>query len=253
MLPTIQFGPLTAQTPGLIILLGIWIGLTIAERQSERFGIKANDLDQIVFTSLLIGVITARMAYVAAHLPAFSSNWLDIFSINPQLLNSWGGIVGFFLSALIVAQRKKLSLPQLADALSPAAAFFLIILPLSNLASGNAYGEPSNLPWSIDLWGAQRHPSQLYEALAALIIFITMFVVAPKRWNPKAGLTTSIFLASTFTARLFLEAFRAESTVLLGNIRAIEVFAWVGLSLSLFMIYRIRFKTYPKGETHAGE
>ena len=101
MFPTLQIGPLTVQTPGLLILLGIWLGLTIAERRAHRFGVDANHLDTIVFTSLLIGVISARLAFVAAHLAVFSSSWLDIFSLNPQLLDPWGGVVGFILSAFV--------------------------------------------------------------------------------------------------------------------------------------------------------
>ncbi len=46
----------------------------------------------------------------------------------------------------------------------------MLAVPLANLASGDAFGAPSSLPWAIELWGAARHPVQIYEAVAAGLI-----------------------------------------------------------------------------------
>ena len=37
MFPVLQIGPLALQTPGLLILIGIWVGLSVMERFASRF------------------------------------------------------------------------------------------------------------------------------------------------------------------------------------------------------------------------
>ena len=39
---------------------------------------------------------------------------------------------------------------------------------LGLLLSGEAFGAPTSLPWGVPLFGAVRHPTQIYLALAAL-------------------------------------------------------------------------------------
>jgi hypothetical protein len=46
------------------------------------------------------------------------------------------------------------------DALTPGLAVMMIALGLANLASGNAYGEPAQVPWSIFLWGEWQQPGR---------------------------------------------------------------------------------------------
>ncbi len=52
------------------------------------------------------------------------------------------------------------------------AAVMMITLDLANLASGNAYGAPARLAWSIYLWGEWHHPCQIYETLAAAGVLV---------------------------------------------------------------------------------
>ena len=101
-------------------------------------------------------------------------------------------------------------------------------LHLSHLAAGTAFGSPTTLPWGIDLWNATRHPTQIYELIASLIIFGII-------WFRKSELSPGAlflnFTALTAGAHLFLEAFRADSTLILGGIRLAQVVAWVALTI----------------------
>ncbi len=99
-------------------------------------------------------------------------NPISIISLNPGLLDIWGGILVAVLVGLVYTQRKQIPLLSALDALTPLLAVLMIAVPLSNLASGEAYGNPTTIPWSIYLWGMHRHPTQIYEALAAMLILI---------------------------------------------------------------------------------
>ena len=238
MLPILQIGPLALQVPGLVILAGIWVGLSLSERVAPRFGTNANDLYNLAFIGLISGLIGARLAYIARYPAAFSSNFISVISLNPGLLDPWGGAAFGMILALIYGQRKKMSFWGTLDALTPALAVFMIALGLSHLASGNAFGNPTSVPWGIDLWGAHRQPTQIYEIILASIIF---WAIWSKRGQADSRLPGEYFLAFTAMsagARLFLEGFRGDS-VLIGGIRSAQVAAWLVLAASLWGLGRL--------------
>jgi phosphatidylglycerol:prolipoprotein diacylglycerol transferase len=117
------------------------------------------------------------------------------------------------------------------DALTPLFATLAIGLHLSHLAAGTAFGSPTTLPWGIELWNATRHPTQIYELIAALIIFGFIWF---RKSNLPAGILFLNFIALTAGARLLLEAFRGDSTLVLGGLRIAQVIAWVVLAVALF-------------------
>jgi prolipoprotein diacylglyceryltransferase len=62
------------------------------------------------------------------------------------------------------------------------------------------------------------------------------------------------FVASSALARLFLEAFRGDSLLLAGGLRAAQVEAWIILAASLYGLYRLQKKsTSPDFTSTAGK
>ena len=246
MLPVLNIGPLAIQVPGLVILLGLWLGLSLAERQAPHFGVKANQLYNLVFIALVAGLIGARLAYVLRYPQAFSGNLLSILSLNPGLLDLWGGIATGLVVALLYGQRKNMQFWPTLDALTPTLAVMAIAASLSQLASGAAFGAPTSLPWGIELWGARRHPSQLYEALAGASILMILW---PGRFKPQEnapGRYFLLFIALSAGARLFLEAFRGDSVLLPGGLRLAQVLAWIVLAASLWGLHRLKGRAHPE-------
>ncbi|HWQ84308.1 MAG TPA: prolipoprotein diacylglyceryl transferase family protein [Anaerolineales bacterium] len=242
MLPILQIGPLAIQTPGLILLLGLWLALTISERAAARNGLDASQLYNLVLIALVAGLMGARLGYVLRYPQAFAESPASILSLNPGLLELWGGAAGAVLAALIYGQRKGLPAWPTLDALAPGMAVLGVALGFSHLASGAAFGAPTSLPWGIELWGAARHPSQVYEIIAAALI---LGVVWPGQkisgqLNAAApGLTFWVFSALSALSRLILEAWRGDSEIILGSLRQPQLIAWLVLALSLWAIGRI--------------
>ncbi len=243
MLPILQIGPFALQTPGLAILLGIWFGLTLAERLAPRFKTNANDIYNLTFTALLAGIIGARLSYVMQYSQAFINSPLSLISLNPALLDPIGGAVIGIFAALIYANRKKLPLWPSLDALTPLLAVLAIALGVSHIASGDAFGMETNLPWGIHLWGLNRHPTQIYEVLLASLI---LWAVLPRKQGrskstPKReGSTFWLFLSLSAGARLILEGFRGDSLTLDNGLRVAQLVVWVVLALSLWMLEKRR-------------
>jgi prolipoprotein diacylglyceryl transferase len=237
MFPILQIGPLALRTPGLFLILGVYLGLSLTERFAIRRGIKANPLYNLFFLVATAGVVGARIFFALQHFVLFRETPLNVVSLDPSLLDPWGGLIAGMIAALIYGQRKKLEFWSTLDAYTPAFAVFAVALGLAHFASGNAFGAPTSLPWGIELWGAFRHPSQIYETIAAGIILL----IIRRKFNQAlpAGNLFLQFVAFSAVARLYLEAFRGDSVLILGNLRLAQVLAWVILT-GTFAILEIK-------------
>ena len=236
MFPILQIGPLAIQTPGLILIIGIWIGLTIGERTAPKLGLQANDFYNIITYSLLAGLVGARLTFVINHVETFISSPLSIISPNPDLLNPTGGILISILAALIYAQRKKIGYWQIAEGVTPFLAIINIAIPLANLASGTGYGEPTNMPWGITLWGEKRHPTQIYEAIAALFIFLILLYILKSNLREKHNISIFVFIMILASlSKILIERFHGDSIIVFGGFRETQLIAWIVLCLALIL------------------
>lgn len=239
MLPILQIGPLSVPMPAFILLAGLWVALSLSERFARRFNSDPELISNLLFYSLLAAILGARLSYALRFPSAFIAHPASLISINPGLLDPWGAAGAALLIALIYAQRKGLLLWPTLDAITPALAIQSLAIALSNFASGQAYGLPSDLPWAIDLWGAFRHPTQIYEALAALLI---LFYILRK--DAPIGKTSGShflnFAILSAASRLLLEAFRGDSLLLPNGWRLIQVLAWIALATSLWLLQRMQ-------------
>jgi prolipoprotein diacylglyceryltransferase len=244
MLPILQIGPLAIPTPGLLILAGLWAGLTIAERNAPRFNVNAETLYNLVFAMLVSAILGARLSYVAQFPSAFLETPASLISLNLALLDPWGGAAAALIAGLIYGQRKGMRLAQTLDALTPLLAILGVVLPLANLASGNAFGSATDLPWTIELWGASRHPTQLYETAAGGLILWAVRSKIPAKYNSgyKNGWIFLQFTALSAAARLFLEGFRGDSHIIFNGLRAAQAAAWITLAVTLWGFYRLRIE-----------
>ncbi len=241
MLPILQLGPLAIQTPGLILLLGLWLSLTLAEKHAHRHGIPSEWLYNLAFTALLAGIVGARFAYAARYTSAFVASPVSLISLNPGLLDPVGGVAIGVIAALIYGQRKQLPLWPTLDALTPIFMGLAVALSLANLASGNGFGAETHLPWGIDLWGAKRHPAQIYETFAALLILIFLWpnrgALARRVTIP--GTIFVLFFTLSAAARVFLEAFRGDSATLPNGWRIAQVLAWIVFAVGLWGLRKL--------------
>ncbi len=238
MFPVLHLGPLALQTPGLIIVLGIWIGLSVSEKYCKKTGLSSNDLSNITTIGLVAGILGARLIYILEHVQAFLDAPGSIYSLNEELMNPPGGLLIGALSILIYTNRNKISFLTSLDSLTPLLAILNIFIPLSNLASGNSYGSPANLPWSIYLWGENRHPSQLYETAAGIIILLVLLsLIRTRTDNDNHGVIFARFVSMSALARLFLEHFRGDSTLVFNHFREAQILAWFVLAFGLALEY----------------
>lgn len=243
MFPTLQLGPLAIQTPGLCLLVAVWIGLSLAGKRAHLHNVSSEMLDNLVLVSLAGFILGGRFFYVIENLSLFLKLPLNIFSPNYQLFDLAGGLASGLLTGLIYGQRKRLHLWPTLDALTPFFATLLVGIGAAHLAGGLAYGKETNLPWGIIWAGATRHPSQVYEIAVALFILSLIGMRKPFEIPGKQFL---LFVAFSAGAALFLGAFRADSAFIVGGLRLTQVFAWLILAAVLIGLEQLQKGAVPQ-------
>jgi phosphatidylglycerol---prolipoprotein diacylglyceryl transferase len=235
MLPILQIGPLAIQTPGLILLLGLWTGLYLSEKYAVKKDMDPGVLYHLVFWALISALIGARLGYIFEYSQAFIANPLSIISINTTLFNWWAGVACALIFSLWYGQRQNLDFWLTLDLLTPAFATLSLFVGIAHLASGNAFGSESNLPWAIELWGKSRHPTQIYEIISSVVVLVIIFKVINSRKPLSKGILFLIYLALTSASKLFLEAFRGDSQMI-GDFRLAQWAAWLCLAVGLWFL-----------------
>ena len=235
MLPILNLGPLAIPLPGLILILGVWIATSVIERNAPKFHLPPIHMTNIVLIGLVAGVVGARGFYVLKYFSIYTEAPWSIFSLNPATLAPGEGVMVGGFASWIYAHQKKLPLWSTLDGLAPGLAIFGIAWGFANLASGNAFGAPANLPWTIHLWGAERHPSQIYEMVSATLVYLIIRHTVHATYP--AGYTFLSWLGLAAISRLMLEAFRGDSVIRFGVIREAQLISLGVLLLTMLALH----------------
>lgn len=222
----------------ILLVIAAWIGLALAEKRTERHGIGRESINNLIFYGLLAFIVGGRIAFIVQHISAFTKSPLSIFSVNPDLFDTFGALAAMIIAALIFGQRNQLSFWSTMDALTPFFAVLSIGLGLAHLASGMAFGLPTEIPWSIELWNADRHPTQVYETIASILIFGLLWF---KKHDPRPGILFLIYMALTSASIVFLAAFRGDQTLVLNGLKQEQLLALAMLAIS-FILFEYRFR-----------
>lgn len=243
MAPYLRVFGASVPTYPLLLLAAAWAGLWLSARQAKRLGLDGDHIYNMGLYALLATLVGARLAYAATHWSAYQGALLSAFSTTPAAL-SWpeGALIGGVV-ALVYWSHYRLPVGATLDAIAPGLALAMALERLGAYLGGRNYGEPTSLPWGVFLWGEVRHPVQLYEMAALLVIL----AVLGWRWNrgPFRGHSFVLFAALYAGSRLLLEAFRFGAPLMAGGIRTLQVVALAAMLGAVWYLYRRRFASEP--------
>lgn len=249
MLPIIQLGPLSLPTYPLALLLAGWLALEVGARAARRMGLDGDHIYNAGLYGLVAGAIGGRLGHVVAYWSSYRTQLVEIFGVNTRAFLLWPGVI----AALAVAGwylfgRHRLPLAKVLDAFAAGALFAIALASIGNLLAGRAPGLATTLPWAVDLWGVARHPSQIYEALAALAVGMLVLRMVGRGSQP--GAAALVALCGYGLSRWLLEPFRAPevSAVTVGGLRSAQV---LGLAVALAALWGLRALTKGDGPTGA--
>ncbi len=244
MLPVLELGPLAIQTYPLALVLAGWIALAVGARAARWLGLDGDHIYNAGLYGLIAGVVAGRFAHVLAFWPAYRSQPLEIFGFNTTAFVLWPGILTAAAVAGWYIYRRRLPAVVMLDAIAPGLLAGLAVVAIGALLTGRNPGAPANLPWSVTLWGIERHPVQVYQAIA--LAAVAAYVLHLIRLGRREGIPALIALLGYGLALWLVEAFRSTevAATLPGGLRLGQV---TGLAFAIVALLGLRhFSTRAK-------
>ena len=239
MFPVISFAGLTLPVGPLAFIIAFYVGVELGVRAIGRAAPVSQQkewqsaFNNAAFIALLAGLVGARLGYAARFYSLYAESPLLLLSLRPGTLALLPGLLAAGAAGLFTLHRKNISLAHIADAVAVGLAGALVILNLGRFLTGEGYGLSTEAPWGVDLWGVVRHPVQLYEAVALLVILIVLWRIQP-RSLPGELFWRFVMLYSLSV--LFLDAFHASGPTWSLGIRVPQVIALAGLLVALYIL-----------------
>jgi len=205
----------------LMFVIAFFLGYLLMKRMYLKEGLEVRKLDSLVIYLVLGTLIGARLGHVFFYeFGYYMHHPLEIifpFRISNktfewtgyQGLASHGGAIGVLLAILLYCKKYKQEFLKIVDKVVIVVALAGFFIRMGNLFNSEIIGKPTDLPWAfiferVDL--IPRHPSQVYEGLAYLIIFVILWYLYQHRGvQLKKGFLFGLFLVLVFSARFLIE------------------------------------------------
>lgn len=241
----ISIGPLQLRAYGLMIALGVVAAVWLAQRRWAQKGQNPDDISAIAIWAVPAGLVGARLYHVATDWKRYSGNWGEAFAIWNGGLGIPGGMALGVIVGLMVAHRRRLSVPLILDAATPALPLAQAIGRFGNWFNQELFGGPTDLPWGLEIDPAHRparymqyetfHPTFLYEALWNLAL-CGFLIWAERSGRLKIGRLFPLYVLGYFIARLGLELMRSDPASLVLGIRINVWTALLGIVVGGFFV-----------------
>jgi len=246
--PTLEafsIGSVNVRWYSLCWCAGLLFAYLIVQRLYKQQGIEDKKFEPLFFYCFVGVLIGARLGHCifyewSYYMSSFehfvemlipfhktSSGW--IFT-GYEGLASHGGTIGLFVALLIYWKKYKLKAFTVLDNIAIAVPVTACLIRLGNLMNSEIIGNQTDVAWAFLFHSREalvngevvpRHPAQLYEAIAYLIIFVVEAIIYWKWYKSSEQSKTSVTavgtgfyfgfcLATIFTFRFFIEFLKKE-------------------------------------------
>lgn len=247
-------GPVPVRGYALMILIGMIVGLIVANRRWQQRGGRPGTAYDVALWAIPFGIIGARLYHVVTdwqlYFAADGSGILGAVQIWNGGLGIWGAVAGGALGAYIACRRRGIPLSHFADAVAPSLILAQAIGRWGNYLNQELFGRPSDLPWAVEIDPGNRppgyeefetfHATFLYESLWNFGVFFVL-LWADRRWRIGYGRLFALYVALYCAGRVWIEALRIDTVnTILGLRLNIWTSVIVGLAAVVYMIISAR-------------
>lgn len=231
---------------GLFFAMAFYFGYVIINKFFKKEGISNKLLDNLTVYMGVGTIVGARLGHCLFYEPdKYLSNPLEILKIWEGGLASHGAAIGILLALFLFVRKYKKPYLWILDRIVIVVALSGLFIRMGNLMNSEIFGVATTVPWAfkfVQYDNIPRHPTQIYEALSYLLIFLLLLrYYYKKEGNPQHGIIFSFFLISLFTVRFLVEFIKMEQvsfergmTLNMGQLLSIP-FVLFGIGLYFFV------------------
>ena len=267
-----QLGPLTLHIYALCLITGIITAWAIGVRRWRARGGTTENFEAVLIWTIPLGIVGARIYHVLTHLGDYFGpgiNPWSVFFIWEGGIAIYGAIGAGALAAWLIARREKVAFAAFADALAPGIAIGQASGRFGNWFNQELYGQPTTLPWGLEIDPAHRapgfeqyatfHPTFLYESLWCLLVAVVL-VLVDRRFSLARGQVFALYGILYTLGRGVIEMLRSDQANYVLGLRlnvwtSVTVFAGSVLAFWLLGVRASRESSaeYPPADTSTAD
>ncbi len=225
--------PLALRWYGVLVMFGAVVGAWIAGKEIQRRGENDEAIWDAMVWVLPLGIIGARLWYVANSALGGTSFYLDnpvkIFYVWEGGLHFFGGLLFGAVALYFFLKNNGYDFWLFLDSLAPAVLIGQALARPANFINQELYGQPTQLPWGIlinnfgsrlpqyqdltqfPLETTHFHPTFAYEMILNILLGLLLLWVALRYSEEmKPGAIFGGWLIAAGLARTFIEFFRPD-------------------------------------------
>lgn len=250
-----ELGPLKLHMYGLMIAIGFLLILYMMQRDARKIGVDPNQVSEMAFWVLVIGVAASRALHIIMFWDTYSSP-MEWFAIWNGGLVFQGAVPLAVLYAYIALRRRGIAFLAMADVVMPWVPLAQAFGRVGCFFNGCCYGiRADELPWGLQFppssppahshqilygnlpegWSFPIHPTQLYAVVLLSLICGTLWLMR-ERWRPFTGFTFPLYFVFTGIYRFIVEMYRGDGNPTelgLGLISNQQVFSLLSVALGV--------------------
>ena len=235
-----------------LIVIGAVIAVLLAIREEKIVGLKKDTVLDLALWVLPIGIIGARIYYVAFSWQDFRDDLLSVFRIWEGGIAIYGALIAGLITVLIFARVRKINALTLCDIVVPGVILAQAIGRWGNYFNMEAYGaavtDPALqfFPFAVLIPADPETPWHMatffYESAWNLLVFVFL-VVARRKYFRKHGDVLFFYAFLYACGRLVIEDFRMDSLYAASSVRISQLLSVI-ICIALLIYY---FRFFGKG------
>jgi phosphatidylglycerol:prolipoprotein diacylglycerol transferase len=216
-----RIGPITVYTYGVLLAASYLLGLRLAMMRAKARGLDANRVLDLGIYIIIAALVGAKLLLLVVEFDQFRRSPAELLTLARSGGVFYGGLILAVTVAFWYIWKHRLPFWTTCDVFAPGIALGHVTGRLGCLAAGCCYGRQTDVPWAITFTnplaasnvgtplGLPLHPTQLYEAGAALLILIFLLTTERKgRYFPGRTFWSYMFLYAV--SRFVIEFYRGD-------------------------------------------
>lgn len=201
---------------GVFIALGFILAIAYCSHNSKRFGIKSDDIYDVVLWLIPFSLLGARLYYVAFRLDYYMLYPGEILAFRDGGLAIYGGVIAGIITIYFVCRFKKIPLGAMLDIVVFGLLLGQISGRMGNFMNREAFGAPTEIFCRMGLTAPDGstiyvHPTFLYEMLWNLICLVFLIIWTGKGKRRYDGQCVFIYFLWYGIGRAWIEGLRTDS------------------------------------------
>ena len=231
---------------GVLIGVGFLLGILLCARRAKRFGLKEDDVYDVMLWLIPCSILGARLYYVVFRLDYYRYHLNEFLAVWNGGLAIYGGVIAGVLVVYLVTRHKKIPFGAMLDDLSCGLLLGQIIGRWGNFMNREAFGAETEIFCRMGLTAPDGttiyvHPTFLYESLWNLCVLLFILWFEKKGKRRFDGHCILLYFLLYGIGRFWIEGLRTDS-LYVGS-TGIRVSQALSLLLVIFSAVLIFVKT----------